>query len=152
MRLEDEIKAKHFDSEVVKAQINILFTAGWLYNIVSARLRKYGLSHEQFNVLRILRGQHPRAIPQKDVLARMINRNSNLTKILRKLKEKDLVQVEKSTADRREYDIVISEPGLDLLKVIDREFVPESLPIQSLSVSEAFHLNFLLDKARESPE
>lgn len=150
MKIEDEIRSRSLDNEVLKAQINVLFTASWIYNKISAKLRKYGLSHEQFNALRILRGQHPHPVCQKDILSRMIDRNSNLTKIMRKLKEKALVQIEKSEADRREYVIEILPKGLDLLQEIDKDFTPEQMPVNNLTVSEAFHLNYLLDKVRES--
>lgn len=149
MKIEDEIRVKRFESEAVKAQVNILFTASWLYNWVLGRLRPYALSHEQFNALRILRGQHPNAICQKDILSRMIDRNSNLTKIVRKLKDKGFVHVEKSEEDRREYNISITEKGLELLALIDEDFKRDPMPLEHLSPSECFHLNALLDKARE---
>lgn len=148
MRLEEEIKQERFEDERIKATINVLFTASWLNHNISTRLKKYSLYHEQFNALRILRGQHPRAICQREILCRMIDRSSNLTRIIARLKDKKLVQVEKSEIDRREYKISITKQGLDLLKRIDEDFAAEELPL-ALNVSEAYHLNALLDKMRE---
>lgn len=146
--IEEEIKQKKFQDELLKANVNLLYTANWLYNRISAHLKQYGLTHEQFNVLRILRGSHPRALCQKDVLSRMIAPNSNLTLIVRKLSAKKLLRVTRSAKDKREYQINITAAGLKLVEKIDRERKDQQLPMNQLSVSEAFHLNALLDKMR----
>ncbi len=146
--LEHEIKQQRFASEQVKASINILFTANWLHNKVSTHLKPFNLTHEQFNVLRILRGSHPKSMCQKDILSRMIAPSSNLTLIVKKLKEKKLISVKHSAVDRREYVIGITLIGQTLLKQIDKSFNPKLMPTSQLSESEAFHLNALLDKLR----
>jgi DNA-binding MarR family transcriptional regulator len=150
MKIEEELKMTAFQDETHKAVINILFTAGWIHNRISANLKKFGLYHEQFNVLRILRGQHPAMICQKDILCRMINKSSNLTRIISKLKEKHLVTVEISDRDKREYTIGITGEGLELLKAIDKDFSIRQKNFINLSVSEAFHLNALLDRLRNT--
>lgn len=147
--LEQEIKQSKFQTEQIKANLNVLFTANWLYNKISASLKPYNLTHEQFNVLRILRGSHPKKMCQKDVLSRMIAPNSNVTLIVKKLVEKRLIIVQQSAIDKREYEINISASGLDLLEEIGIEFKKKSNNIGKLSASEAFHLNALLDKLRE---
>lgn len=147
--LEQEIKQSKFQTEQIKANLNVLFTANWLYNKISASLKPYNLTHEQFNVLRILRGSHPKKMCQKDVLSRMIAPNSNVTLIVKKLVEKRLIIVQQSAIDKREYEINISQSGLDLLEEISVEFKKKSNTIGKLSASEAFHLNALLDKLRE---
>jgi DNA-binding MarR family transcriptional regulator len=149
VRLEDELKSKSFPSEEVKATLNVLFTASWLHARISAHLKPFGVSHEQFNVLRILRGQHPKAVAQKDILHRMIDRSSNLTRILSKLKAKGLVLINRSEADRREYEIELTASALALLESVSESHAKSSKPDIGLSVSEAFHLNALLDKMRE---
>jgi len=65
--LEEEIQQSSFANEHIKANLNVLFTANWLYNKISSILKPYNLTHEQFNVLRILRGSHPRSMCQKDI-------------------------------------------------------------------------------------
>jgi DNA-binding MarR family transcriptional regulator len=150
MRLEDELKSKGFASEQTKAVINVMFTASFLHAKISAVLRPFGLSHEQFNVLRILKGQYPNSVAQKDILHRMVDRSSNLTRILLKLKEKELVVVERSSCDKREYEISLSGMALDLLEKLDIVLKQQSSLSELLSTSEAFHLNALLDKMRES--
>jgi DNA-binding MarR family transcriptional regulator len=86
---------------------------------------------------------------QKDVLSRMIAPQSNITALMKKLVAKGLVVIVKSTADKREYVINISEQGLELLKKMDTDLKPEMVKVNNLSVSEAFHLNSLLDKIRD---
>ena len=152
MRLEDEIKTQCFHSEEAKAVINVMFTSGWLHCRITAHLRTYGISHEQYNVLRILRGQHPKTVAQKDILHRMIERNSNLTRILAKLKSKDLVVIERSATDRREYEIGLAPAAHPLLDTIQASMEQQASIMHGLSVSEAFHLNALLDKMRDAPE
>jgi DNA-binding MarR family transcriptional regulator len=149
MRLEDELKSKSFPSEVLKATLNVLFTASWLHAKISSHLKQFGLSHEQFNVLRILKGQHPKPVAQKDILHRMIDRSSNLTRILTKLKAKGHVLINRSETDRREYEIELTQAALDLLESIASSQDMNPKGVIGLTVSEAFHLNALLDKMRE---
>ncbi len=146
---EQEIKQSNFANEQLKANLNVLFTANFLYNKVTSALKPFNLTHEQFNVLRILRGSHPNSMCQKDILSRMIAPNSNLTLIIKKLVDKNWIIVEKAEWDRREYVINITEGGLELLEQINSELKSREHLFNKLSASEAFHLNALLDKLRE---
>lgn len=147
--LEQEIKQSKFENEWLKANLNILFTANWLYNKISTLLKPYKVTHEQFNVLRILKGSHPKSMCQKDILSRMIAPNSNVTLIIKKLVDKKLIQVLQSLHDKREYQINITRSGLDLLQEIEKGFKNKNNHFNQLNTSEAFHLNALLDKLRE---
>lgn len=146
--LEEEIQQSSFPNERMKAQINLMFTAQCIGNRVAAILKPYKLTPEQFNVLRILRGSHPQSMCQKNILSRMIARNSNVTLIVKKLVQKKWIQVIQSERDRREYVINITNEGLELLKEVDKEFEKHKNMADVLSESEAFHLNALLDKMR----
>lgn len=147
--LEQEIQQARFDSEHLKANLNVLYTANWLYNKISANLKPFNVTHEQFNVLRILKGSHPRSMCQKDIKGRMIAPNSNVTLIIKKLIDKHLVQVEQALHDKREYQINITEAGMKLLDDIAKKIQRDDNRYNNLTVSEAFHLNALLDKMRE---
>lgn len=149
MTIEQELKMNAFQSEQVKAQLNILFTASWLGSKSNALLKLFNLSQEQFNVLRILRGQQGKVICQKEILARMVDRNSNLTLIVRKLTDKKLIEVLRSESDKREYQIKILPAGLELLLKLDVEMAKPENNFLNLTASEAFHINALLDKLRE---
>ena len=146
--LEQDIKQKSFANEQVKANLNVLYTANWIYNKISSFLKPYNLTNEQFNVLRILRGSHPKSMCQKDILSRMIAPNSNVTLIITKLKTKKYIKVLQSEKDKREYVINITKEGLVILKEMDKILEQQKANFNNLSDSEAFHLNALLDKIR----
>lgn len=149
MTIEQELKQEHFRHEQMKAQLNILFTASWLSSQFAAILKPYNISQEQFNVLRILRGQQGKTICQKEILVRMIDKSSNLTLIIRKLTDKKLIEVLRSETDKREYQIRILPTGLALLLKLDTIIDFPENKFLNLNTSEAFHLNALLDKLRE---
>jgi DNA-binding MarR family transcriptional regulator len=146
--LEHDIKQKNFANEQVKANLNVLYTANWIYNKISSFLKPNNLTHEQFNVLRILRGSQPKNMCQKDILSRMIAPNSNVTLIITKLKTKKYIKVIQSEKDKREYVINITTEGLSVLNEMDKIFEQQKRNFNNLSDSEAFHLNALLDKIR----
>jgi DNA-binding MarR family transcriptional regulator len=147
-KLEQDLQQKKFNNEVIKANINILFTANFIYNQISSYLKPYDLTHEQFNVLRILRGKNPECMCQKDVLSRMVAPKSNLTLILKKLIAKNLVLVSQSPKDKREYEISITDLGLGKLSILDTELINQDHNVKNLTVNEAIQLNELLDKIR----
>lgn len=148
MSIEQDIKQEKFSTEHEKAVINILFTASWLHNKNSARLKPHDITAEQYNVLRILRGSHPKALMLAEISCRMIDKNSNATRLVEKLRQKGLLKREICEDNRRQVDISITEKGLLLLKKIDieAELWIESLKI--ISKSEAQELNRVLDKLR----
>jgi DNA-binding MarR family transcriptional regulator len=116
MKLEQAIKSNKFRNELHKAGINILYTAWWLKTLMSKELKEYGLTHEQYNVLRILNGKHPEQICVKEIACRMIERNSNVPRIIDRLEIKKLVKRSTSEADKRETVIVLTPAGINILK------------------------------------
>ena len=91
VKLEEALKMAKFSSEKHKAGLNLLYTAWWLKTMVSKELKTVGLTHEQYNVLRILRGKHSEAMCVKDIGCRMIERNSNVPRIVDRLVAKKYV-------------------------------------------------------------
>ncbi|MBV9961020.1 MAG: MarR family transcriptional regulator [Parafilimonas sp.] len=116
MKLEQAIKSHKFRNEVHKAGLNILYTAWWLKTIMSKELKEYGLTHEQYNVLRILKGRHPQQICVKEIACRMIEKNSNVPRIIDRLETKKLVKRTSSDADKRETVIVLTPAGINILE------------------------------------
>ena len=148
MKIEDEIKqTKKFKSEHQKLLVNIMFTSSWLYRMHGQFLKSYGISPEQFNVLRILRGQHPKCANNQLITERMIDKSSNCSRIVEKLKQKGFVDRKENKDDRRHVDITITQKGLTLLEKIDVENNIENFQ-KSLTAKEAEQLNDLLDKLR----
>lgn len=148
MRLEDEIKQKKFKSEHYKLVLNLIYTGNWI-QIDSLRFfKKYGLSSQQYNILRILRGQHPNPVNLGLIQERMLDKNSNASRLVDKLKLKKLVERKESKVDRRQIDLTITEKGLELLKEIDPEVDKLKSSYGKLTDEEAKLLNDLLDKLR----
>ncbi len=148
MSLEDDIMQQKFGSEHQKAAINILFTASWLHSGNAARLKKHGITPEQYNVLRILRGSHPKKLMLADITRRMIDKSSNATRLVEKLRQKGLVDREPCEDNRRQVDITITSKGLELMKAVDGEEGHWLDTLRNLSKAEAVELNRVLDKLR----
>ena len=83
-----------------KAGLNILYTAWWLKTVTSKELKEFGLTHEQYNVLRILKGRHPEQLCVKNIACRMIEKNSNVPRIIDRLELKKLVKRATSAEDK----------------------------------------------------
>jgi DNA-binding MarR family transcriptional regulator len=149
MSLEDDIRQEKFQSEHQKASINILYTGSWLYNINASSLKKFGITPEQFNVLRILRGSHPQTMMLAEITHRMIDKSSNCTRLVEKLRQKNLLNREICEDNRRQVDISITDKGLQLLKKIDADMPSWNSALEKLSKTEAKELNRMLDKLRE---
>ncbi|MGY6561858.1 MAG: MarR family winged helix-turn-helix transcriptional regulator [Luteibaculaceae bacterium] len=148
MSLEHEIKTTKFSSETQKAHLNIMFTNGWLRSKILKTLKPHNLTPEQYNVLRILKGQYPESVCLKDITERMIDRNSNTTRIVDKLALKGLVNKSQNEFDRREQNIVITDKGIALLLTLNSLIDESKLHKSPLSDKEAERLNYLLDKLR----
>lgn len=147
MSLEDDIQSK-FGSEHQKAAINVLFTSSWLRNANAVRLKKHDVTPEQYNVLRILRGSHPKKLMLAEITSRMIDKSSNATRLVEKLRQKGCVKRELCENNRRQVDISITEKGLALMRAIDAEEGEWVDKLKNLSKAEAAELNRLLDKLR----
>jgi DNA-binding MarR family transcriptional regulator len=150
MSLEEEIRQEKFHNEHQKAAINILYTGSWLYNINAVYLKKFGITPEQFNVLRILRGSFPKPMMLAEITARMIDKSSNCTRLVEKLKQKGLVNRVTCENNRRQVDISITEKGHALLKKIDASQEAWLEAMGKISKAEAKELNRILDKLRST--
>lgn len=148
MSLEEDIKQGKFASEFQKAAINVLYTGSWLHTRNATFLKNFDTTPEQFNVLRILRGSYPNALMLAEIAARMIDKSSNCTRLVEKLRQKDLVKREICENNRRQVDISITEKGLALLKKIDASNSNWTNLVEKISKTEARELNRILDKLR----
>lgn len=146
--LEEEIKQTRFQSNKQKALLNIVFTANWFRSTQIRMFKQYGVSPEQYNVLRILRGQKGNAIGVIGIQDRMLDKNSNASRLIDKLIEKKLVSRKSCASDRRQVDVFITESGLELLKTIDPIIQSNENNNIQLTEQEADQLNTLLNKIR----
>lgn len=148
MGLGKEIQQGKFSNEYEKVAVNILFTGSWLHNLNASRLKAHDLTPEQYNVLRILRGSHPKTLRLSDISCRMIDKNSNATRLVEKLRLKGLLKRERCEDNRRQVDVFITEKGLALLKKIDVEEASWMAKLKNINRTEAAELNRILDKLR----
>ena len=148
MRIEDEIKQPVFRNNFEKAIINLSYTAGWLEVRQAAAFRPFGLTLPQFNILRILRGQHPQPATVALLIDRMLDKTSNASRIVDRLEEKQLVTRTVCPANRRAVDIRITKAGLALLDQIEEAGILHSNNRTPLNETETRQLNALLDKIR----
>lgn len=148
MKIDQEIKQKMFKNEWQKALVNVIFTSSWLNLKIKEHLKEYGITPQQFNALKILNGQYPNPVSTSVVRERMLDKMSDVSRIVARLQEKKLVNVCKANRDKRLVDIVISEKGVELIAKIDIENAHMDAIITGLSEEEAGLLSNLLDKMR----
>ena len=149
MKLEDEIKQKAFKNRRQRLLINILFTGGWLNAIQARMLKEYGISIQQYNLMRILRGQYPQPATVNLLKERMLDKMSNASRLVERLRQNGLVERAINADDRRACDVVINDKGLALLAELDGVEQEWTNLIAHLSDQEVESLNVLLDKLRE---
>ncbi|MBS1531329.1 MAG: MarR family transcriptional regulator [Bacteroidetes bacterium] len=148
MSIDEEIKSTNFEDNYHKAVINISYTYGWLNNTFKCKFEKHKLTNQQFNVLRILRGQYPKPATVNLIKERMIDKMSDASRIVDRLVQKGLVSRCTNNQDRRAVDIRISEEGLKVLSIMDKEFKTKDVLKSNLTEEEAAQLSHLLDKLR----
>lgn len=149
MTIEEEIKQSKFRNVQQKAILNILFTSNWIQNKQKEFFEPFGITGQQYNILRILRGQHPNLISGAEIKSRMLDKNSDVSRLLDRLIGKNLVSKSQCPNDKRASDILITESGLSLLEKLDSSINNLDTKLNSLSAEEANQLSTLLDKSRD---
>ncbi|MCB0737749.1 MAG: MarR family transcriptional regulator [Bacteroidetes bacterium] len=148
MSLEKEIQSSFID-EHQKLAVNIIYTQNQITSGISGVLKPFGISIQQFNVLRILRGQYPNAANVNLIIERMLDKMSNASRIVDKLEQKGLVERKRNKIDARNRDVLITKKGLDLLADIQPKMQVLTHQTINLCEEEARTLNALLDKLRQ---
>jgi MarR family 2-MHQ and catechol resistance regulon transcriptional repressor len=146
--IEKDIQQVNFVSAKQKAMINLLFTYGWVIEKIKNFLAEEDITHQQFNILRILRGSHPKPLSTLQIRERMLDKMSDTSRIVDRLVAKSLVKKSTCSKDKRLVDVVITEKGQKLLKKIDGEADHVAEIMGTLSEAEAEQLSALLDKLR----
>jgi DNA-binding MarR family transcriptional regulator len=149
MTIEEEIKQLKFKSPHQKAVLNLLFTANWIQNKQRELFEPYGITNQQYNILRILRGQHPKNISGAEIKSRMLDKNSDVSRLLDRLIGKNLVAKTQCPEDKRAANICINASGLELLQKLDNDIDNLDKQLITLSKEEANLLSSLLDKCRD---
>jgi len=149
MSISDEIKQSSFKNEETKAVINLIFTGNFIVQRQQAFMKPFGITMQQFNVLRILEGQKGQAISVLSITERMLDKMSNASRLVDKLLEKKLVLRNECPHDRRAVDIIILPAGLTLLSEIDQVQKEWEMNFHGISQDKMSQLNDLLDEFRK---
>jgi MarR family 2-MHQ and catechol resistance regulon transcriptional repressor len=149
MGIEKDIQQVSFVSVHQKAMINLLFTYGWVIEKIKEFLSKEDITHQQFNILRILRGSHPKPLSTLQIRERMLDKMSDTSRIVDRLVTKGLVKKTTCSKDKRLVDVLITEKGQRLLRKLDAEADHIAEVMGNLSEKEAEQLNSLLDRLRK---
>jgi DNA-binding MarR family transcriptional regulator len=150
VKLEEAIKSVNFRNETQKAGLNILYTAWWLKTTTSRELKNFGLTHEQYNVLRILKGKAPEEMCVKDIAGRMIEKSSNVPRIIDRLVAKKLVKRATDPEDKRHTVMSLTPAGLNILELSTKKINQLFDELILLDDASAGKLNQLLEKVREN--
>jgi DNA-binding MarR family transcriptional regulator len=149
MKIEKIIKSTIPLDEAKKAILNFTYTQNVLADKFNEYIKPFDISREQYNVLRILRGQKGNPVNMSDIQERMITPNSNTTRLIDKLLNKELVTRKICPANKRKMEILITEKGLDLLAILeDKVMEHEKMFANNLTPSELEQLNILIEKYR----
>lgn len=148
MEIGKEINSNKFDNNHHKSIVNLIYTYGWISNVLKLKLNKYDVTLQQYNVMRILRGQYPKPATINLIKERMLDKMSDASRIVDRLVQKELVSRNVNTSDRRAVDILITQKGLDILDKLDGELLFNELLNKDFTNSDAGILSDLLDKMR----
>jgi DNA-binding MarR family transcriptional regulator len=150
MGIEQDIHQETFRSAKQKAMINLLYTYGWAMERIKNFLIKEDITHQQYNILRILRGSSPKPLSTLQIRERMLDKMSDTSRIVDRLVAKELVKKCTCPKDKRLVDVTISDKGQKLLKKLDTETDHIDNVMDNINEKEAEQLSALLDKLRNS--
>lgn len=150
MGIDQDIHQTRFRNELQKASLNLLYTYGWLTERTKEVFATEDITPQQFNILRILRGSHPRPLSTLQIRERMLDKMSDTSRIVDRLIVKGLVKKAICKADRRLVDVMITDKGKKVLERLDARQDDLDNILGNLSKKEAVTLSDLLDKVRGS--
>jgi DNA-binding MarR family transcriptional regulator len=148
MGISEDLKQSNFQSESQKAIVNAIYTGNWIVQQQQELLKPFGLTIQQYNVLRILKGQQGNPMTVLAITERMLDKMSNASRLVDKLLEKKLVLRRECPQDRRAVDILILPAGLDLLKEVDQVQQDWGKNFEALGPKKLEEMNQLLDEFR----
>lgn len=151
MPIEKDIKQKNFKNPYNKLTVNLMYTNGWLTNQYAQILKPYKLSTPQYNVLKILNQNYPQPASINFIIEKMVDKMSNVSRLVDKLIAKQLVIKVKSTQDLRSVNVALTTNGIILLKELSNKIAESEAKFRGLDDSELELLNHLLEKVK-SPE
>lgn len=148
MKVEEQLIKGNYENQKHRLRINLLHSHYWLVDQIAAFLKPYGLTQQQFNILRILRGKQGEPISTKELRERMIVGNSDTSRLLDRLIEKNLAWKRPCPHDGRLIQAFISDKGQALLTEVDQNMDALDGVMGNLNEKEARVMNELLNKMR----
>jgi DNA-binding MarR family transcriptional regulator len=149
VKLEQAIKQEEFKNLYEKIGVNLIYTGNWFRDKQNQIFRKHDILPQHYNVLRILKGRFPKPASPGEIKEVMLDKGTDVTRLIDKLVNKDLVKRGLCEENRRKMDVVLTEKGLQLLKDLEGPMKLLSDQLKNrLSEGEAETLSFLLDKLR----
>jgi DNA-binding MarR family transcriptional regulator len=146
--IKDAIQQKKFRNVNQQTQINIIYTSNWLQSQIANFFKKYGLSSQQYNVLRILNGSYPDSLNLSQIKSRMLDKKSDTSRVVERLRFSGYLTRTVSKEDRRESIITITKKGLKLVEDMKKEEPAMDQISNGLTAAESTQLCKLLDKFR----
>lgn len=148
MGIEKDIQQQHFQSESQKAIVNLVYTYHWITEKIKTMLSQDGITMQQFNILRILRGSDPQPLSTLTIRERMLDKMSDTSRIVDRLVLKGWVIKRTCANDKRLVDVSITKDGKRILEKIDKRIDDMNAVVSSLSQQDLKRLNELLDQMR----
>ena len=149
MSLENDLQQK-FRNDSQKAMLNILYTSYFIQDKMNMVFKQYDITRQQFNVLRILRGQHPGHASVNLIRERMLDKMSDASRIVERLRLKDLVVRKNAEKDKRSVEVSITPAGLRLLEEMEKPVQDFEALFNCWSAEETAQINSLLDRFRDA--
>lgn len=151
MSLNKDIQQKEFRNEYQKAIINILYTHNHVVSFMGDVFKQFDITRQQYNVLRILRGQYPKYATVNIIKDRMLDKMSDTSRLVERLRLKEFITRTNCELDKRAAEIRITTTGLSLLEKMQQPVDEFENLLHNLSEEEILLLNSLLDKVRGTP-
>ena len=149
MNILEAINQKSFKTNYEKVLVNLLYTQNWFRDKHQNFFKEYGIRMQHYNILRILKGKFPEASSPGEIKEVMLDKAPDLTRLLDKLVDMDLVDRQLCPENRRKMDILITPKGIELLEAINREQDKmRKEDMNNITEEEAEQLSNLLDKFR----
>jgi DNA-binding MarR family transcriptional regulator len=147
MKIDEAIQSR-FRNDRHRAGVNLMYTSNWLSDQVGQSLKNHGLTLQQFNLLRIIRGAAPQPVSVKYIRERMLDKMSDVSRVVEKLREKQLIDRRECPSDRRNVDITLTKAGAAKLQEVDTRLDTIDHVFNTLTDLEVEQFNALLDKLR----
>lgn len=149
MKIEEAInQTKPFRNARHRAMVNLIYTHNWMVDQLRSKIKPYGITMQQYNVLRVLRGAGA-PISTSVIRERLLDKMADTSRMVHRLAQKELVVRQECEHDKRLVDVSLSEKGFELLKELDMLNTEMDRICAALSEREAGQLSQLLDKLRQ---